>query len=143
MTDWLSGNPRDVRVHLIADIAYQRRLVRFIENHDEPRAYDALGPEKSRPAIVLAATLPGATLLHDGQFEGFRAKLPVQIGRQPDEPVDEELVKHSIATCWQNCAPQSIKLEDGGCLICSRPGTIIIHMTIWSHTVGQKVTNTD
>jgi hypothetical protein len=30
-------------------------------------------------------TLPGATLLHDGQFTGRLAKLPVQINRQPDE----------------------------------------------------------
>src|SRR5690606_3809411 len=87
----IGSHPRDVRVHLIADISYQQRLVRFLENHDEPRAYTTLGPEKSRPAAVLALTLPGATLLHDGQFTGRRAKPPVQIGRQPDEPVDEAL----------------------------------------------------
>jgi hypothetical protein len=90
--DRLVGSaPRDVRVHLIAEGRYQRKLVRFTENHDEHRAYSALGPEKNRPAIALAATLPGATLLHDGQFQGRRAKLPVQIGRQPNEPVDNEL----------------------------------------------------
>ena len=85
------NEPRQVRVHLIADLAYQKRLVRFIENHDEPRAYTALGPKKSIPAATLMATLPGATLLHDGQFTGRRAKLPVQIGRQPNETVDEAL----------------------------------------------------
>jgi hypothetical protein len=88
----VGAKPRDVRVHLIADIAYQRRLVRFIENHDEPRAYVTLGPNKSRPAATMITTLPGATLLHDGQFIGRRAKLPVQIGRQPDEPVDAALL---------------------------------------------------
>ncbi|MBZ0297304.1 MAG: alpha-amylase [Anaerolineae bacterium] len=86
-----NSTSRDVRVHLIADISYQRQLVRFIENHDEPRAYDRLGPQKGRPAATMIATLPGMTLLHDGQFIGRRAKLPVQIGRQPDEPVDELL----------------------------------------------------
>lgn len=84
-------HPRDVRVHLVSDISYQRRLVRFIENHDEPRAYVSLGPRKSRAAAALIATLPGAALLHDGQFTGRRAKLPVHICRQPNEPVDEKL----------------------------------------------------
>ena len=42
--------------------------------------------------MTLTATLPGATLVHDGQFIGRRAKLPVQIGRQPDEPVDSDLL---------------------------------------------------
>lgn len=90
--DRLAGNgPRDVRVHLIASIEYQRRLVRFIENHDEHRAYTVFGSARQRPAAVLVHTLPGATLLHDGQLTGRRAKLPVQIGRQPDEPVDHDL----------------------------------------------------
>lgn len=87
----LGSAPRDVRIHLIADANYQRKLVRFIENHDEPRAYTSLGSYRSRPAAALIATLPGASLLHDGQFTGRRAKLPVQISRQPDEPVDEDL----------------------------------------------------
>lgn len=86
-----NSKARDVRVHLIADIGYQRKLVRFIENHDEPRAYERLGAEKSRPAATIVTTLPGMTLLHDGQFTGQQAKLPVQIGRQPDESVDEGL----------------------------------------------------
>ncbi|MBL7258167.1 alpha-amylase family glycosyl hydrolase [Paractinoplanes lichenicola] len=79
-----------VRAHLRADRAYQDRLIRFTENHDEPRAAAALGP-RNRAAAVAIATLPGATLWHDGQFEGRRVKLPVFLGRYPDEPVDEEL----------------------------------------------------
>ncbi|GAB2567765.1 hypothetical protein Aab01nite_44360 [Paractinoplanes abujensis] len=80
-----------VREHLKADRAYQDRLIRFTENHDEPRAAAALGP-RNRAAAVAIATLPGATLWHDGQFEGRRVKLPVFLGRCPDEPVDEELL---------------------------------------------------
>jgi hypothetical protein len=90
--DRLVGSPaRDVRVHLIASIEYQKRLVRFIENHDEPRAYHKFGPDKGRAAAVIVCTLPGATLLHDGQLRGRTAKLPVQIRRQPDEPTDTKL----------------------------------------------------
>lgn len=89
---FVSHHPRDIRVHLLADIHYQSRLVRFTENHDEPRAYATFGPEKSRAVAALACTLPGATLLYDGQFTGRKVKLPVQIGRQPVEPTDQGLV---------------------------------------------------
>jgi Alpha amylase, catalytic domain len=81
-----------VRGHLRADLDYQRRLVRFLENHDEPRAAAALAPpERERAAAVAVATLPGATLWHEGQFEGWRVRLPVFLRRRPDEPVDEQL----------------------------------------------------
>ena len=40
---------RAVHGHLTADIAYQQRLVRFIENHDEPRAAAAFPPERRAP----------------------------------------------------------------------------------------------
>ncbi|MBU2668302.1 alpha-amylase [Actinoplanes bogorensis] len=79
-----------VRAHLRADRGYQDRLIRFTENHDEPRAAAAFGP-RNRAAAVVIATLPGATMWHDGQFEGRRVKLPVFLGRYPDEPVDDDL----------------------------------------------------
>jgi hypothetical protein len=37
------------------------------------------------------ATLPGATLWHEGQFEGRRVRPPVFLARRPDEPPDPEL----------------------------------------------------
>jgi hypothetical protein len=36
-------------------------------------------------------TLPGAVLLHEGQFEGRKVRLPVFLRRRPDEACDEEL----------------------------------------------------
>lgn len=83
--------PSAVRGHLGADLEYQTHLVRFIENHDEPRAAATFAPAAERAAAVTVATLPGATLWHEGQFEGWTARLPVFLGRRPDEPVDEEL----------------------------------------------------
>lgn len=65
------GQVDAVRGHLYADLAYQERLVRFIENHDEPRAAASFSPEKARAAAILTTTLPGAVLLHEGQFDGF------------------------------------------------------------------------
>ncbi len=79
------------RDHLLADLDYQHRSLRFIENHDEPRAVTALGVHKSRPAAVLTLTLPGARLVHDGQLQGRAVKLPVQLGRLPAEEPHREL----------------------------------------------------
>lgn len=81
----LEGDVQKLRQHLLADVRYQQHMIRFIENHDEKRAYETLGPRRSVPAATLICTLPGAVLLHDGQLVGRRAKLPVQIKRQPDE----------------------------------------------------------
>ncbi len=84
------GDAAGVRAHLGADLAYQRKLVRFLENHDEPRAA-TMPAARHRAAALAVATLPGATLWHEGQFEGRKVKLPVQLGRRPEEPVDAEL----------------------------------------------------
>ncbi|MDH4230898.1 MAG: alpha-amylase family glycosyl hydrolase [Nitrospirota bacterium] len=90
--DRLEHDPAEsVRLHLYADLVYQERLVRFIENHDEPRAAAAFTPEKHRTAAVTALTLPGAGLVHEGQTEGRRVHLPIFLGRRPEEPVDTEL----------------------------------------------------
>jgi hypothetical protein len=80
-----------VRGHLRADLAHQRGLVRFLENHDEPRAATAVPGARGRAAAVAVATLPGATLWHEGQFEGRRVRPPVFLTRRPREPVDEEV----------------------------------------------------
>jgi glycosidase len=81
----LRENAHSIVAHLMGENAYQNRLVRFIENHDEGRAITAFGEERSLMAAIIVATLPGAKLWHEGQFEGRRIKLPVQLGRRPEE----------------------------------------------------------
>ena len=85
------GEVENVRLHLLADPAYQQKMVRFIENHDEPRAAATFPPGKARAAAVAILTLTGARLLHEGQLEGRRVRLPVFLGRRPLEPVDQDL----------------------------------------------------
>ena len=46
---------------------------------------------KRRAAAVAVLTLPGARLLHEGQFEGRTVRLPVFLARRPAEPLDQEL----------------------------------------------------
>jgi glycosidase len=86
------GNAEALRLHFSADLGYQKRLVRFIENHDEPRAASIFSPGRHRAVAVVITTLPGAKLFYEGQFEGRRIKLPVQLGRRPAEPVDSEVL---------------------------------------------------
>ena len=85
------SDAESVRLHLCADLAYQGKLLRFIENHDEPRAAATFPPEKQRAVALAAATLPGIRLFHDGQFEGRKVRLPVFLGRRPPEAADREL----------------------------------------------------
>jgi hypothetical protein len=87
----LHEGAESIRAHLLADIGYQRRLLRFCENHDEPRAAATMPADKERAAAVAIATLPGATLWHEGQFEGRRVRPPVFLTRRPPEPIDEDL----------------------------------------------------
>jgi hypothetical protein len=67
-------------------------MVRFIENHDEPRAAATFSSGKGRAAAVAILTLTGAKLVHEGQFEGRKVRLPVFLGRRPAEPADHDLV---------------------------------------------------
>ena len=85
------GDAENVRLHLLADSAYQQGMVRFIENHDEPRAAASFPDGKGRAAAVMILTLPGAKLLHEGQFEGRKVRLPVFLGRRPAEPANQDL----------------------------------------------------
>ena len=87
-----NDNGESVRTHLTAGLDYQDRLVRFIENHDEPRAAATFSGPKEQAAAVVVATTPGAKLVYDGQIEGRKVKLPVFLARRPAEPGDDALV---------------------------------------------------
>jgi hypothetical protein len=96
------GDAAAVRAHLAGWDTIGQRGVRFVENHDEPRAAAAFEPERGRAAAVAVATLPGLWLLHDGQLEGRRVRLPVQLVREPREPVDpatEAFYARLLAAC--------------------------------------------
>jgi len=108
-----------IRLHLCADPAYQDKLVRFIENHDEPRAAAAFSPAQERVAAITTSTLTGARLFHEGQFEGLKVRLPVFLGRRPDEPVDEGLRAFYTSLLT---ALKSPVFADGRWNLCERTG---------------------
>jgi hypothetical protein len=80
-----------VRAHLGADVGYQRRMIGFVENHDEPRAASVLSRVAHRAALATVFTLPGIALLHEGEADGRRVRVPVTLGRRPAEEPDLEL----------------------------------------------------
>jgi hypothetical protein len=87
----LAGQGHTVREHLLADPTYQRRSVRFLENHDEPRTAATFPLEVHRAAAVVAFLAPGLRFFHEGQLEGRRTRVSMHIGRRPDEPVDTQV----------------------------------------------------
>jgi hypothetical protein len=78
----------EVLAHLKPDGPYQDRSAHFVENHDEPRAVSAFGRERSLAAAAISMTAPGLRFFHEGQLEGRRTKVPIQLNREPVEPVD-------------------------------------------------------
>ncbi len=88
LTDRLSeGDIPGIKAHLHADREFQMKSVRFIENHDEERAVIKYVRYKSLAAAVVMSTVQGLRLYYEGQFEGRKTRLPVQLGREPFEKV--------------------------------------------------------
>jgi len=85
------GSVPDICRHLKADQGYQSKLVRFIENHDEPRVAGLFREEKQKAAALAIATLPGARLFYEGQLDGRTVKLPVFLRRRPWEFINTGL----------------------------------------------------
>jgi len=85
------GQARPVREHFMADMDFQNKSARFLENHDEPRAAATFRPDQHRAAAILTFLCPGLRFFHDGQFEGRTKKVPVHLRRRPDEPVNSGL----------------------------------------------------
>ncbi|MBN1960012.1 MAG: alpha-amylase [Deltaproteobacteria bacterium] len=76
------GSAESIRQHLFGSPPeYLKGLLHFIENHDEPPASLIFRPkERLILAAIATATLPGASLWYDQQFEERFGKLPVQLG---------------------------------------------------------------
>jgi len=87
----IAGAATPVREHLCADGAFQDHSLRFLENHDEPRAAAAFQPAMHRAAAVVALTARGLRFIHEGELEGRRVHVSMHLGRRPAEPVDTGL----------------------------------------------------
>jgi len=81
----------DIRSHLQADVEYQGRMARFLENHDEPRSAAVFGAHTLTAFATLIATLPGLRFFHQGQFEGRTIHLPMPLNAAAHEKKDTQL----------------------------------------------------
>jgi hypothetical protein len=95
------GHARPVRDHFRADMDFQRRSARFLENHDEPRAAATFSRETHKAAAVLTFLCPGLRFVHQGEVEGFTKRIPVHLGRGPAEATDNDLREfyNRLLTC--------------------------------------------
>jgi len=85
------GHARPAREHLCAELDYQTKLARFLENHDEPRAAATFPPAVHQAAAVITYLTPGLRFFHQGQFEGRKKRISPHLVRAPQEPVDSAL----------------------------------------------------
>lgn len=83
-----SGGAGSVRDHLNAGAGYQEKLARFLENHDEPRIASLFSWEQHQAAAVITYLTPGLKFFLQGQDKGYKIRIPVQLGRAPEESAD-------------------------------------------------------
>ena len=126
------GLARPVREHFLADMDFQRKSARFLENHDEPRAAATFPFEKHRAAAILTFLCPGLRFFHDGQFEGRTKRVPVHLRRRPVEQPNpalqdfyDQLLPCLTEPCtrdgaWQllNCVPAWENNWTSDCFVC-------------------------
>jgi hypothetical protein len=87
------GNAKPVREHFYAALEYQDKLVRFLENHDEPRAAATFDLKNHEAAAVITFLSPGLRFFHQGQFTGRKKRISPHLVRAPHEPINTELQK--------------------------------------------------
>lgn len=89
--DYLKEGAEKPRQHLMEMMPIQEKLMRFLENHDEQRAASLFCIDRHKALALASLTLPGARLLHDGQFEGRMIKVPVFLSRRQNELENPDL----------------------------------------------------
>jgi hypothetical protein len=135
----VNEDAESVHLHLTGEPAYQEKLLRFVENHDEPRCAAVFPQPKARTAAVTILTQIGAKLLHEGQLQGRRVKLPVQLGRRPDEAADndlEQFYRRLLASV------QASGIQEGDWQLVERSGWMdnpsFMNLGAWGWKVGKR-----
>jgi glycosidase len=81
----LEGNIRGVREHLHAVPEFMSKATHFLENHDEDRILSEVTVARAQAMALITYTIPGLRFFYEGQWEGRRIRIPVQLGRTPTE----------------------------------------------------------
>jgi hypothetical protein len=80
-----------VHDHLRADIRYQSKMARFLENHDEPRCATVFPRERIAAVVTLLSTLPGTRFYHHGQLSGAKTFVPMPLDKARPETDDRQI----------------------------------------------------
>lgn len=84
-------HPRSVREHFWADLDYQKKSTRFLENHDESRAAAAFPTDIHQAAAIVTFFGSGLRFFHQGQLQGWKTKISVHLCRFPEQASDRSL----------------------------------------------------
>ncbi len=87
----LHDSPRSIHLHWLADSQYQQKLVRFLENHDEPRIASRLSKQQHFAAAILCYLSEGLKFFHEGQLEGRQLKISPHVTRRWAEAIDVDI----------------------------------------------------
>jgi len=68
----------EIRGHLRAEKLYQKKSVRFIDNHDEIPSISSFGKQKAMAAAIIISTIRGMRFYNDMQLKGIKHKIPLQ-----------------------------------------------------------------
>jgi hypothetical protein len=85
------GHAAPIRGHLVAGLDYQDKLVRFLENHDEPRAASEFPWPQHQAAAIVTFLSPGLRFFYQAQSEGARVRVPTHLCRGPVEATNPEI----------------------------------------------------
>jgi hypothetical protein len=86
----LTGSANDLLSKLSLTTPPFSRLVHFMENHDETRARTAYPARREALGAIAITTTPGIKLIHEGQMDGRRIRIPVFLSRRPVELPDPD-----------------------------------------------------
>lgn len=90
-----------VKEHFSADIDFQKKSARFLENHDEPRATTNFPPRIHQAAAILTYLSPGLRFFHQGQLQGWSQKISMHLCRAPQQPSVSNIERfyHQLLDC--------------------------------------------
>jgi glycosidase len=87
----LEGNFAPIRDHLKAEMAFQEKLCRFLENHDEERIAGLISDDRHEAAALITYLAPGMRFFHDGQQDGRTIKTSVHLCRRQTESINQNI----------------------------------------------------
>ncbi|MBP0013088.1 MAG: alpha-amylase [Roseofilum sp. SBFL] len=113
-----SQQAHPVREHFSASLDYQERSVRFLENHDEPRAAGTFPLGSHQAAALLTYLCPGLRFFHHGQLQGWTQKVSIHLCRSAKQ-VSNPALEHFYEQLLQSLSHPVLREGNWQLLDCS------------------------